>query len=304
MLVCNFCKKIPKDPVELLCCNLLACLTCAAPGFYGGAKICPGCSKNISEDDFARQPEMYIKIERLRGEFRKRKEKILSTKERKRLKQMLSCTSCSDLCAKAVSMDCCYPSATCRKCALRSLREDNTRCWGCGKVSENVFTPSHVFNNDLVRIGVAFLKEHQGEERITVTFEIFALLHKDLSKIVKRKSETLDLVENPSHNTTEKRELEHSEEMKLHELLVKDQMNLFRNGEPQYEREFGQLEVRNTFTGTGNTKFNKELSKGRRRFDGSTIQEYRERRVKAKGCKIPPPRNYHARPYVPEFWET
>ena len=227
---------------------------------------------------------------------------MMSKKERKWLKQMLSCTSCSDLCAKAVSMDCCYPSATCRKCALRSLRENNTRCWGCGRVSEDVFTPSHLINNDLVRIGVAFLKEHQGEERVTVTFEIFALLHKDISKIAKRKSETPNLVENPSHNTTEKRELEHSEEMKLHELLVKDQMNLFRNGEPQYEREFGQLEVRNTFTGTGNTKFNKELSKGRRRFDGSTIQEYRERRV--KGCKIAPPRNYHARPYVPEFWET
>jgi len=137
-----------------------------------------------------------------------------------------------------------------------------------------------------------------------VTFEIFALLHKDISKIVKRKSETPDLVENPSHNTTEKRELEHSEEMKLHELLVRDQMNLFRNGEPQYEKEFGQLEVRNTFTGTGSTKLNKELDNRRRRFDGSTIQQYRERRVKAKGFKIPPPRNYHARPYVPEFWET
>ena len=212
---------------------------------------------------------------------------------------MLSCTSCSDLCAKAVSMDCCYPLATCRKCALGRLREDNTRCWGCGRVSEDVFTPSHLINNDLVRIGVAFLKEHQGEEPVAATFEIFALLHKDISKIVKRKSETPDLVENLSHNTTEKRELEHSEEVKLHELLVKDQMNLFRNGEPQYEKEFGQLEVRNTFTGTGNTKFNKELSKGRRRFDGSTIQEYRERKV--KGCKIPPPRNYQARPYVPEF---
>ena len=79
-------------------------------------------------------------------------------------------------------------------------------------------------------------------------------------------------------------------------------MNLFRNGEPQYEREFGQLEVRNTFTGTGNTKLNKELDNRRRRFDGSTIQQYRERRV--KGCKEPPPRKYHARPYVPEFWET
>merc|ERR1712107_422636 len=77
-------------------------------------------------------------------------EEILSVKEKKRLKQMLSCTSCPDLCAKAVSMDCCYPSATCRKCALRSLRENNTRCWGCGKVSEDVFTPSHLINNDLV----------------------------------------------------------------------------------------------------------------------------------------------------------
>ena len=176
---------------------------------------------------------------------------MISTKEKKRLKQMLSCTSCSDLCAKAVNMDCCYHSATCRKCALGRLREDNTRCWGCGKVSEDVFTPSHLINNDLVRIGVAFLKEHQGEEPVAATFEIFALLHKDISKIVKRKSETPDLVENPSHNTTEKNggKLEHSEEAKLHELLVKDQMNFLWNGEPQYEKEFGQLEVRNTSSG-------------------------------------------------------
>ena len=203
MLVCSFCKKIPEDPVELFCCNLLACLACALPGFYGGAKICPGCSKNISEEDFARQPEMYIKIERLRGEFRKRKEEILSKKERKRLRQMLSCTSCPDLCAKAVSMDCCYPSATCRKCALGRLREDNTRCWGCGKVSEDVFTPSHLINNDLVRIGVAFLKEHQGEDPVAATFEIFVLHHKDLSKIGRRRLEKNDEEENSSHNIEE-----------------------------------------------------------------------------------------------------
>ena len=81
MLVCSFCKKIPENPVELLCCNLLACITCALPRFYGGTKICPGCSKNNSEEDFARQPEMYIKIKRLRGEFRKRKDKIMSKKK-------------------------------------------------------------------------------------------------------------------------------------------------------------------------------------------------------------------------------
>ena len=109
----------------------------------------------------------------------------MSTKERKRLEQLLSCTSCSDLCAKAVSMDCCYPSATCRKCALGSLREDDTRCWECGKVSEDVFTPSHLINNDLVRIGVAFLKEHQGEGPVAATFEIFVLLHKDLEDLRK-----------------------------------------------------------------------------------------------------------------------
>ena len=57
------------------------------------------------------------------------------------------------------------------KCALGRLREDNTRRWGCGKVSEDVFTPSHLINNDLVRIAVAFLKEHQGEETVAATFE-------------------------------------------------------------------------------------------------------------------------------------
>ena len=225
MLVCSFCKKIPENPVELLCCNLLACIACALPGFYGGAKICPGCRKNISEDDFARQPEMHIKIERLRGEFRKRKEDILSTKERKRLKQKLSCTSCSDLCAKAVSMDCCYPLVTCRKCALGRLREDNTRCWGCGKVSEDVFTPSHLINNDLVRIGVAFLKEPQGEETVAATFEIFVLLHNDLSKIGRRRLEKNDEEKNSSHNI-EDYYINHSEEAVLHDLLVREYMDM------------------------------------------------------------------------------
>ena len=98
----------------------------------------------------------------------------MSREETLRLKAVISCKLCKEPCNKAVSLICCG-SASCRKCALDKLREDKTKCWGCGELSGDVNTPSQLVNNDLVRIGVAFFNKNQSD-RVSATFEMFVLL--------------------------------------------------------------------------------------------------------------------------------
>ena len=99
----------------------------------------------------------------------------MSREETLRLKAVISCKLCKEPCNKAVSLACCG-SASCRKCALAKLREDKTKCWGCGELSTSLnFSPSQLLNNDLVRIGVSFFNENQSD-RVSAPFEIFVLL--------------------------------------------------------------------------------------------------------------------------------
>merc|ERR1711974_260578 len=105
------------------------------------------------------------KIEELRKEWGKR-DKTMSIGERLRLMDAITCSVCKEPCSKAVSLKCCG-SASCRKCALGKLKEDNTKCWGCGELSEDVNTPSQLVNNDLVRIGVAFFNDNQSLCRVS-----------------------------------------------------------------------------------------------------------------------------------------
>ena len=99
----------------------------------------------------------------------------MSIGERLRLLDAITCTVCKEPCSKAVSLKCCG-SGSCRKCALAKLKEDNTKCWACGKLSGDVNTPSQMLNNDLIRTGVAFFNKNQSLCRVSATFEIFVLI--------------------------------------------------------------------------------------------------------------------------------
>ena len=284
MVVCSFtdCKKVAEQAVELICCRfgLLACHTCAAPGFYGELKKCPNCYKSITKKDFFEKAETRRRIEQLRKKFEKWKERAMSTEERLRLKEAITCKVCKEPCSKAVSLLTCCPSASCRKCALGKLREDNKKCWGCQKPSGDVNTPSQLVNNDLVRVGVTFYKE-KLLDRSSGTFEIFVLLSNmdtiEVSEIRDRfKNEKL-LKRKLAQNAAKEREretkpLSDEEQARLQRLLIRNKTKLQRNGEPIQS----QLEVRDTFTGTGSPKLNKELGKGKRHFDGTTVQRYIE----------------------------
>ena len=283
MVLCSFtnCKKVAEQAVELICCRLglLACLACAVPGFYGGPKKCPNCCKSITKNDIVKKAETRRRIEQLRQKYEKWKDRTLSKEERSRLKEVITCKVCKELCSKAVSLACC-PSASCRKCALAKLREDNTKCWGCKELSEDVNTPSQLVNNDLVRVGVTFYKEKQLD-RSSGTFEIFVLLsNTDILEV----SETRDRLKNEkllkrklAHNAAKEREretkpLSDTEQAQLQRLLMRNKTKLQRSGEPIQS----QLEVRDIFTGTGSSKLNKKLAKGKRHFDGTTVQRYIE----------------------------
>ena len=67
MVLCSFsnCKKVVEKAAELICCHLLVCLACASPGFYGGPKKCPNCSKIIKEGDMVEKDEVRRRIEQL-----------------------------------------------------------------------------------------------------------------------------------------------------------------------------------------------------------------------------------------------
>ena len=99
-----------------------------------------------------------------------------------------------------------------------------------------------------MRIGVAFLKEHQGEDPVAATFEIFVLHHKDLSKIGRRRLEKNDEEENSSHNKEDYYN-NYSEEVELHDLLVRQYMIM---------------------------ELNRELANGHREFDGTTTMTHRQ----------------------------
>merc|ERR1712130_661521 len=220
------------------------------------------------------------RIEALRKKYEQQRDKKLSKDEMLRLKEAITCKVCKQLCSKAVSLPCCS-SASCRNCAIGKLREDNTKCWSCGELSEDVNTLSQLVNNDLVRVCVTFYKERQMDRSIG-TFEIFVLLantdilesrdHFKNEKLLKRKL---------AHNAAKERERETAaknskqetkplsdmEQAQLKKLLRRNKTKLERNVEPTQ----CQLEVRDIFTGTGIVKLNKKIGKGRL-FDGTTIQ--------------------------------
>ena len=276
MWVCSFtnCHNIASEAVDLICCNLLACLSCATPGFYEGPKKCPSCCKTITEEDFVQNAEVRRKVEPLRKKW---KDKILSSKEIMRLKEVTACNVCQQPCSKAVSLACCR-FVSCRKCALDMLRQDNTKCWSCGELSEDVITPSQLNNNYLARNGVTFLNENQPEmdlnkpmyvspERRSATFEIFVLLHH---------SENIHGIQ----KAKEAKSLSESEQAQLQKLLMRNKTEeLELDGEPMMEF---RPEVRDIFTGSGQTSFNKKLAKAfgkeSRKFDGTSIQRYRPKR--------------------------
>jgi len=233
----------------------------------------------------------------------------MSLEDRLRFKEAITCKVCKELCSKAVSLPCC-PSASCRKCALVKLREDNTKCWSCGERSANVHTPNQLVNNDLVRLGVTFYKEKQLE-RSGGTFEVFVLLHNtDISRVSEIKdhftSERL-LQRKLADNAAKEREresaakeretkpLSEGEQAQLQRLLVRNKTKLQRNGEPILtlnQKPASQFEVRDIFTGTGSVIMNKELAKGKRQFDGTTVQTYKKR----KSTEIGPPATLHQPP--------
>ena len=297
MVLCSFpnCKKVAAKAVELICCRLLVCLACAQPGFYAGTKQCPECSKIITEGDLAEKDEARKRIEQLRKKYEQRKDRTMSRDEKLRLKEAITCKVCKEPCNKAVSLACC-PSASCRKCALGKLREDNTKCWGCGELSADVNTLSQLVNNHLVRVGVAFYKEKQLDKS-SATFEIFVLLantdiletrdHFKKEKLLKRK-----LADNAAkERERETKPLSGSDQAQLQRLLMRNKRKLEPDGEPSQS----QLEVRDIFTGTGITRLNKKLAKGERRFDGTTVQ--RHFKSMAPVSRRPrPPRSYHPPP--------
>ena len=309
MVLCSFtnCKKVADQAVELICCRLLACLACASPGFYEGPKTCPKCSKSITKGEFIKKTETRKKIDQLKNKWEKRKDRNMSLEERLRFKEAIACKVCKELCSKAVSLACC-PSASCRKCALAKLKEDNTKCWSCGVLSVDVHTPSQLVNNDLVRIGVTFFKEKQLD-RSCGTFEIFVLLfNTDVSeeseirdrlkneRLLKRKLADNAAKERERETAVKEREtkpLSDCEQAQLQRLLVRNKTKLERNGEP-IQKPASQFEVRDIFTGTGSVIMNKKLAKGKRHFDGTTVQTYKVR--KSTFTEIGPPPTWHPPP--------
>jgi len=175
-----------------------------------------------------------------------------------------------------------------------------------------VHTLSQLVNNDLVRLGVTFYKEKQLE-RSSGTFEVFVLLHNtDISRVLeirdsftserllKRKLADNAAKERERESATKEREmkpLSDGEQAQLQRLLVRNKTTLQRNGEPVQtlnQRPASQFEVRDIFTGTGSVKMNKELAKGKRQFDGTTVQTYRKRR--STFTEIGPPATLHPPP--------
>merc|ERR1719234_2375948 len=228
-----------------------------------------------------------------------------------RFKEAITCKVCKEPCSKAVSLACC-PSASCRKCALVKLKEDNTKCWSCGELSAGVHTPNQLVNNDLVRLGVTVYKEKQLE-RSGGTFEVFVLLYNtDISRaseirdcftserLLKRKLADNAAKERERESAAKEREikpLSEGEQAQLQRLLVRNKTKLLRNGEPVQtlnQRPASQFEVRDIFTGTGSVMMNKELAKGKRQFDGTTIQTYRKRN--STFTEIGPPATLHQPP--------
>merc|ERR1719234_2399878 len=260
------------------------------------------------KEDFINKTELAKRIEQLKNKWRKRKDKNMSLEEMLRVKEAITCKVCKELCSKAVLLPCC-PSASCRKCALVKLREDNTKCWSCGERSAGVHTPNQLVNNDLVRLGVIFYKEKQFE-RSGGTFEVFVLLHNtDISRVSEIKdhftSERL-LQRKLADNAAKEREresaakeretkpLSEGEQAQLQRLLLRNKTKLQRNGEPFQFKPASQFEVRDIFTGTGSVMMNKELAKGKRQFDGTTVQTYRKR--KSTFTEIRPPATLHQPP--------
>ena len=204
----------------------------------------------------------------------------------------MTCKVCHELCSKAVSLVCCR-SASCRKCACGKLKEDNTKCWVCGELSEDVNTLSQLVNNDLVRVGVTFFKEKQLDR----SFEIFVLLaNTDISegtrdrlkkeKLLKRK-----LAENAAkEREREKKPISESEKAQLQKLLMRNKTKSEQKG----DHTQSQSQVRDIFTGTGSTRLNKRLANGERCFDGTTVQRHRANRPpRPQPLYYPPPATYH-----------
>jgi len=160
----------------------------------------------------------------------------MSMEEGLMLKAAITCKVCEEPCSKAVSLACCG-SASCRKCALAKIKEDKTKCWGCGELSGDVNTPSQLVNNDLVSF---FIANHWLGSTSRATVEIFVLLS----------------------NREQRSEV--SEEVKLY-----DEPN-------KQEHSFSHFGVRDIFTGTGSSSWNRKLGMGKRKWDRTTIQKFCE----------------------------
>ena len=194
---------------------------------------------------------------------------MMSIGERLRLLDAITCTVCKEPCSKAVSLKCCG-SASCRRCALAKLKEDNTKCWACGKLSGDVNTPSQMLNNDLIRTGVAFFNKNQSLCRVSATFEIFALL----SNTERSEISELGACSTNDESQTLNYHFFHGSTMDEEEDNKRNKTDVELYVEPD-DQSFSQFGVRDIFTGTGDTKLNKKLSEGNRKFNGTSVQSFR-----------------------------